>query len=470
MKIILLAGGGGTRLFPLSRTRFPKQFLKVVGEESLFVQTVRRFLAVTAADDLVIVTNGSYEHLVKSELATCGAQNAHVVLEPTGRNTAPAIALAAAYCRDKLGATDEEVLFVSPCDHIIKPADMFAASAREAMKNAESEAIVTFGVVPTSPETGYGYIQAGEALQEPDAEGNGGVYEVQSFREKPDRETAERYVADGRYYWNSGMFALTIGRFLRELECQQPDIFALVSRPVSDVLNQFEHMPDVSIDYGIMEKAANVLVIPLKAYWNDIGSWDAIYDVLGKDGAGNAVKGDCITIGCSNTLMLSHRHLVAGIGLEDLLVVETADAILVAKKGESQKVKEVVASLKKQKRREAEEHTTDYRPWGSYTVLGEGSDYKIKRIVVNPGQILSLQMHHHRSEHWVVVSGTAMVTIGDQVRAVCENHSVFVPQTVKHRMENPGKVPLVLIEVQSGNYLGEDDIVRFEDVYGRAAT
>ncbi|MHC1759591.1 MAG: mannose-1-phosphate guanylyltransferase/mannose-6-phosphate isomerase [Negativicutes bacterium] len=460
MKIILLAGGGGTRLFPLSRTRFPKQFLKVTGDESLFAQTVQRFLAVTDARNLVVITNQAHEHLVKAELAACGASEAHVALEPEGRNTAPAIALAAAWCRDKLGATAEEVLFVTPCDHVIRPVDVFAAGVLEAVKLAAKGGIVTFGITPTGPETGYGYIQAGDSVN--------GAFAVTSFREKPDRETAEKYVASGNYYWNSGMFSFTMGRFLQELAVQQPEISELTAQPVETVLEQFARMPDVSIDYGIMEKAADVLVIPLTAYWNDIGSWDAIYDVLGKDGAGNAVKGDCINIGCTNTLILSHKHLVAGIGLEDMLVVETADAILVAKKGESQKVKEVVAQLKAKGRREASEHLTDYRPWGSYTILGEGPDYKIKRIVVNPGQILSLQMHHHRSEHWVVVSGTALVTIGDREQLVCDNESVFVPQTVKHRLANTGKIPLVLIEVQSGRYLGEDDIVRFEDIYGRS--
>ena len=459
MKIILLAGGGGTRLFPLSRARFPKQFLKVTGDDSLFAQTVQRFLAVTQARDLVVITNRMHEHLVKAELAASGAADAHVVLEPEGRNTAPAIALAAAYCRDKLAATESEVLFVTPCDHVIRPVEVFAAGVLEAVKLAESGSIVTFGVKPNAPETGYGYIQAGAAMN--------GAFAVQSFREKPDRQTAEAYLAAGNYFWNSGMFAFTLGRFMQELTAQQPEIAALTAAPVDTVLERFGRMPDISIDYGIMEQATQVLVIPLTAYWNDIGSWDAIYDVLGKDADGNALKGDCLTIGCTNTLILSHKNLVAGIGLEDLLVVETADAILVAKKGESQKVKEVVAELKNRGRREAGEHLTDYRPWGNYTILGEGADYKIKRIVVNPGQVLSLQMHHHRSEHWVVVSGTALVTIGDREQLICESESVFVPQTVKHRLSNQGKVPLVMIEVQSGRYLGEDDIVRFEDVYGR---
>ena len=459
MKIILLAGGGGTRLFPLSRARFPKQFLKVTGDDSLFAQTVQRFLAVTQARDLVVITNRMHEHLVKAELAASGAADAHVVLEPEGRNTAPAIALAVAYCRDKLAATESEVLFVTPCDHVIRPVEVFAAGVLEAVKLAENGSIVTFGVKPSAPETGYGYIQAGAAIN--------GAFAVQSFREKPDRQTAEAYLAAGNYFWNSGMFAFTLGRFMQELTAQQPEIAALTAVPVDTVLERFGRMPDISIDYGIMEQATQVLVIPLTAYWNDIGSWDAIYDVLGKDADGNALKGDCLNIDCTNTLILSHKNLVAGIGLEDLLVVETADAILVAKKGESQKVKEVVAELKNRGRREAGEHLTDYRPWGNYTILGEGADYKIKRLVVNPGQVLSLQMHHHRSEHWVVVSGTALVTIGDREQLICESESVFVPQTVKHRLSNQGKVPLVMIEVQSGRYLGEDDIVRFEDVYGR---
>jgi mannose-1-phosphate guanylyltransferase/mannose-6-phosphate isomerase len=292
---------------------------------------------------------------------------------------------------------------------------------------------------------------------------------VVSFREKPDRKTAQEYLAAGNYYWNSGMFALTIGHLTEELQAFQPEIYSLMTNPFAELIERFGEMPDISFDYAVAEKSKQVMTIPLKARWNDIGSWDAIYEVLDKDGGGNAIQGDCLPVNCSGTLMLGHSRLIAGIGLEDLLVVETDDVILVAKKGESQKVKDVVNQLKAQGRREANEHTTVYRPWGKYTVLGEGLGYKLKKIVVSPGQRLSLQMHYHRSEHWIVTGGTAKVTIGETEQMVHENESVFVPPSTKHRLENPGRVPLEMIEVQNGKYLEEDDIVRFDDIYGRVA-
>ncbi|WP_378950750.1 mannose-1-phosphate guanylyltransferase/mannose-6-phosphate isomerase [Pelosinus sp. sgz500959] len=459
MKIIILAGGGGTRLFPLSRTCFPKQFMKIGGDQSLLAQTVLRFMPVAKATDMVIVTNKEYIHHVKAELAACGAEDAHVVLEPVGRNTAPAIALATQYCIDELGAAKEDVLFITPSDHIIKQSELFIYAVRQAEAMARQESVVTFGIKPDKPEIGYGYIEAGTAC--------GAGYTVQSFKEKPDQETAEQYVASGSYFWNSGMFAFTIGHFMQELSTYQPEIYELVGSGYASALENFETMPNISIDYAIAEKSKKVVMIPLTAYWNDIGSWDAIYDVLDKDADGNAVKGDCMTIDCTNTLMLGRSRLIAGIGLEDLLVVETDDVIVVAKKGESQKVKDLVGEIKKRGRREADEHTTMYRPWGSYTVLGEGPGYKMKKIMVNPGHQLSLQMHYHRSEHWIVTGGTAQVTLGDEVKLVHENESIFIPLSTKHRLENPGRIPLEIIEVQNGKYLEEDDIVRFDDVYGR---
>lgn len=460
MKIIILAGGGGTRLFPLSRASFPKQFLKIDGKESLLAQTVRRFLPVVAPSDILIVTNKDYRHHVQAELAAVGAGAAHILPEPAAKNTAPAIALAARYCLDKLGAQGDEVLFVSTSDHVIQPTDAFVAAVRQAAATAGQDRIVTFGVKPTAPEPGYGYIQTGQPFA-------GGGLVAESFREKPDRATAEKYVAAGNYYWNSGMFAFTVSRFCKELESFQPDIHALASLPYDTVLARFDEMPSISIDYAVAEKSSRVVTIPLSLYWNDIGSWDAIYDVLPKDSSGNAIRGDCLPLDCKNTLMLGQSRLIAGIGLEDLLVVETDDVIVVAQKGESQKVKDLVTTLKAAGRREADEHTTVYRPWGSYTILNEGPGYKMKKIVVNPGGQLSLQLHYHRSEHWIVIGGSARVTIGDSIHMVHENESVFVPQSTKHRMENPGKIPLEIIEVQNGKYLGEDDIVRFEDVYGR---
>lgn len=458
LKIIILAGGGGTRLFPLSRTCFPKQFMKIDGEESLLAQTVMRFMPVAKASDMVIVTNKEYIHHIKSELSSCGAQGVHVLLEPVGRNTAPAIALAARYCIDELGASEEEVLFVTPSDHIIRQQDLFIQAIEQAEEMAKQENIVTFGIKPDKAETGYGYIEAGASC--------GFGFAVRSFKEKPSQVVAEEYVAAGRYYWNSGMFAVTIGQIMGELRTHQPEIYQLSTASYAGTLAQFAAMPNISIDYAVAEKSNRVVTIPLLAYWNDIGSWDAIYDVLDKDRDGNAVKGDCMTIDCTNTLMLGRSRLIAGIGLEDLLVVETDDVIVVAKKGESQKVKDLVSEIKERGRREADEHTTLYRSWGSTTALGGGPGYKMKKVIVNPGERLSLQMHYHRSEHWIVTGGTAQVTVGDEVKMVHENESVFIPMSTKHRLENPGRIPLEIVEVQNGKYLKEDDIVRFDGEYG----
>jgi mannose-1-phosphate guanylyltransferase/mannose-6-phosphate isomerase len=459
MKVIILAGGGGSRLFPLSRTLFPKQFLKLNGEESLLAQTIARFMPMVKPSDMVVVTNQEYVHHVRTELIAAKAQETHILLEPVARNTAPAVAFAARYCLEQLGCEPDEILYVTPSDHIIRPTETFTANVRQAIELAKMGKIVTLGIQPNHPETGYGYIQTGNPF--------GGGFTVQSFREKPDQRTAEAYLAAGNYYWNSGMFAFTIHCFMEELRAYQPDVYELAESGLDGMTANFTDMPNISIDYAIAEKSEEMVMLPITAEWNDIGSWDAIYDVLDKDSDGNAVKGDCIPIECSNTLMLGHSRLIAGIGLEDILVVETDDVIVVAKKGESQKVKDLVCELRLKGRIEADQHTTVYRPWGFYTVLGSGPGYKMKKIVVNPGEILSLQMHYHRSEHWIVIGGTAKVTIGDTEQMVHENESVFVPQTTKHRLENPGRLPLQIIEVQNGSYLGEDDIVRFNDRYGR---
>jgi mannose-1-phosphate guanylyltransferase/mannose-6-phosphate isomerase len=460
MKVIILAGGGGSRLFPLSRTLFPKQFLKLNGEESLLAQTIARFMPMVKPSDMVVVTNQEYVHHVRTELIAAKAQEAHILLEPVARNTAPAVAFAARYCLEQLGCEPDEILYVTPSDHIIRPTETFTANVRQAIELAKMGKIVTLGIQPNHPETGYGYIQAGNPF--------GGGFAVQSFREKPDQKTAEAYLAAGNYYWNSGMFAFTIHCFMGELQAYQPEVYELAESDLDGMTANFSDMPNISIDYAIAEKSEEMVMLPITAEWNDIGSWDAIYDVLDKDSDGNAVKGDCIPIECSNTLILGHSRLIAGIGLEDILVVETDDVIVVAKKGESQKVKDLVGELRLKGRIEADQHTTVYRPWGFYTVLGSGPGYKMKKIVVNPGEILSLQMHYHRSEHWIVIGGTAKVTIGDTEQMVHENESVFVPQTTKHRLENPGRLPLQIIEVQNGSYLGEDDIVRFNDRYGRS--
>jgi mannose-1-phosphate guanylyltransferase/mannose-6-phosphate isomerase len=460
MKVVILAGGGGTRLFPLSRQGYPKQFLTIGDEASLLAQTIQRFLPVAEANDIVIVTNKEYLHHVQAELKVCGIEGAHIVLEPVARNTAPAIALAARYCIDKLNAAESEVMFVTPADHIIRPLENFCDSVRLAAEMAKQGKIVTFGVRPDKPEIGFGYIQAGAAC--------GAGFIVDSFKEKPDADTAVKYVEAGNYFWNSGMFAFTIGCLQSELNEFAPEIAALSAKPWEVIIENFAEMPNISIDYAVAERSRKVVTIPLSTYWNDIGSWDAIYDVLEKDENGNAVEGDCLLVDSANSLVLGRSRLIAGIGLEDLLVVETDDVILVAKKGESQKVKDVVAELKKQGRTEADVPTTVHRPWGSYTVLGEGPGYKMKKIVVAPGGRLSLQMHYHRSEHWIVTGGSARVTIGDEEKMVHENESVFIPMSTKHRLENPGRISLEIIEVQNGKYLEEDDIVRFDDIYGRA--
>lgn len=459
MKVIILAGGGGTRLFPLSRTCFPKQFLKVGNEKSLLAQTVSRFLNLVKAEDILVVTNKEYVHHVKNELAICNSANSHIILEPIGRNTAPAIALAMKYCMEELNCDDNEIFAVTPADHVIKNVDLFSKCIKKGAALAEMNKLATFGIKPDKPEIGYGYIETGDKFSE--------GFIVKSFKEKPEFEVAKQYVAAGNYYWNSGMFIANIGFMLGEFAKHQNEIYEQMKKPYAVLVNDFADMPSISIDYAIAEKSDDVVTVPLDCYWNDIGSWDAIYDVYDKDDKGNAIKGDCITIDCNNSLLLGRDRLIAGIGLEDVLVVETDDVIVVAKKGESQKVKDLVDELKARNRKEASEHTTMYRPWGSYTVLGEGQGYKMKKICVSPKQRLSLQLHYHRSEHWIVTQGTAKVTIGETEMIVQENESVFVPIATKHRLENPGLIPLEIIEVQNGSYLEEDDIVRFDDEYGR---
>ncbi len=461
MKIIILAGGGGTRLFPLSRSCYPKQFLSIAGEKSLLAQSVERFLSIVSPKDIVVVTNAGYIFHVKEEMEKIGATGVNIITEPVGRNTAPAIALAMQFCIEKLHCKDDEMLFVGPSDHMIKPIETFASLVASAEQVAHEGFIVTMGVKPDCPETGYGYIEAS-------AERIHNAFRVISFREKPDEATARKYIAAGNYFWNSGMFMFNIQTMRGEMAKFTPEILSLLSSGYENTLAAFEKMPNISIDYAIAEKSRHIAVVPMEQiYWNDIGSFDAIADVLG-DANGNSAKGDVLVTDCENTMILGDKRLIVGIKLKDLMVVDTPDVLLLAKRGESQKVKDVVDKLKTAKRHEVEDNVTMYRPWGSYTILAEGPGYKVKRLTVQPLNRMSLQMHFHRSEHWTVINGTGKLTLDDKVIIFRENESTYIPIGTKHRLENPGKIPLIVIEVQNGKYLDEDDIVRFDDDYERS--
>ncbi|MBI4689731.1 MAG: mannose-1-phosphate guanylyltransferase/mannose-6-phosphate isomerase [Nitrospirae bacterium] len=478
MKAIILAGGSGTRLWPVSRKGFPKQFMKINGDKSLLCQSIERMLQVCSLEDIHIITNEDYKFHVKEELKNISKDiENNMILEPVGRNTAPAIALTIKYCLDKLGCGHDEVIFVTPSDHIIRPLAKFAEYIKMAEAIAKKGHIVTFGITPDRPETGYGYIKA--RSQSPQVTRRGGksevrnqiknkeYLEVEEFTEKPDLETAMRFISEGGYFWNSGMFAFTIKDMLEELKKHSVEIYKGLDGSFEEVVRDFGNMPDISIDYAVMEKSDKSVVLPLDITWSDVGSWDSLFEILDDDKNKNVKIGDVIDIDTKNTMIVGNKRLISTIGLEDLIIVETDDAILIAKKGHTQKVKDIVSRLKRENRKEAVEHITIYRPWGSYTILEEGPRYKIKRIVVKPGERLSLQMHHHRSEHWIVIKGTAKVTTGKEEKFVHENESIYVPKSTPHRLENPGKLGLELIEVQNGEYVEEDDILRFEDIYGR---
>ncbi|MFO7338281.1 MAG: mannose-1-phosphate guanylyltransferase/mannose-6-phosphate isomerase [Lysobacteraceae bacterium] len=463
---VLLSGGSGTRLWPLSREAYPKQFLPLVGNESMLQETWRRVAELAGAAPLV-VANEEHRFMVAEQLRQAGARPAAILLEPVGRNTAPAIAVAALQATADGG---DPLLLVLPSDHAVRDREGFHRAVRAASAAAGQGRLVTFGIVPTGPETGYGYIKA--------APGDG-VRPVERFVEKPDAETARAYVASGEYFWNSGMFLFRASRYLEELERFRPDILAACRRAFAGASRDadfvrlereaFAASPSDSIDYAVMEKTGAASVLPVDVGWNDVGSWSALWEVAEHDAEGNAHHGDVVALGCRNTYAWTDRRLVALIGLEDVVVVDTDDALLVAHRDRVQEVKDVVAGLKRDGRGEAVLHRKVYRPWGAYDSIDTGERFQVKRITVKPGASLSLQMHHHRAEHWVVVRGTARVTRGDEVLLLTENQSTYIPLGVKHRLENPGKVPLELIEVQSGSYLGEDDIVRFEDVYGRGS-
>ncbi|MFC1855224.1 mannose-1-phosphate guanylyltransferase/mannose-6-phosphate isomerase [Thermodesulfobacteriota bacterium] len=460
MQSFILAGGSGTRLWPMSRKEFPKQFLKIDSEKSFLCQSIERLLAADSVDNIHVITNEDYKFHVKDELNNVSTVLSDgVIIEPVGRNTAPAIALAVKYCLDNLKSDLDEIVFISPSDQVMRPISKFTDALKDVKEAARKGFIVTLGIKPTCPETGYGYIKAGDKIN--------GYHEVIEFTEKPDIENAKRYIESGEYFWNSGMFAFSIKTILAEFKKHAPEIYERFDQSYDKFVSNFETMPSISIDYSIMEKSDKIAMIPLEITWSDVGSWDSLFDIMPHDENNNVIDGDVVTIDTNNSLIFSSKKLVSTLGVKDLIIVETDDALLVAKQGESQRTRELVDALKKQKRKEALEHTTTYRPWGDYTILGGGERYKIKRIIVKPHQSISLQLHRQRSEHWIVVSGTAKVTIDDKVTIVNENESVYVPKTKKHRLENPSDVDLELIEIQSGNYIEEDDIERFEDIYGR---
>ena len=470
---VVLCGGTGTRLWPLSRRHFPKQFVPMLAGGSasgnLFRATVQRASRFNP-QRAVIVCNEAHRFFVSDSLRGFDAMDFSILAEPVPRNTAPAIAIAALEIADCHG---DGLMLVLPSDHTICDVDAFDRAVHSARGVAEGGKLVTFGVVPDHPETGYGYIRKGEAL----AADGAGVFHAAEFREKPDADTARRWLSTGDYYWNSGMFLFKASAYLMQLEAHAPEVQAACRQAYAKRTSNFdficpdgtafESCPDISVDYAVMEKAADVALVPASIGWNDVGSWDALAPLLEHDSDGNAVAGDVVFAGASDNVVYAGSRLVSVLGLRGCIVVETPDAVLVADRNKSQQVKSLVEKLREQGRTEANEHRKVYRPWGSYESVDAADGFQVKRIVVNPGQGLSLQMHHKRSEHWVIVRGEVRVTRGEEQFTLGINQSTYIPIGIKHRLENPGDEPAHLIEVQCGDYLGEDDIVRFEDNYGR---
>ncbi len=464
---VLLSGGVGSRLWPLSRELNPKQFLPLAGDLSMLEETVKRSQSLPTTAP-IIVCNNEHRFMVAEQLRSAQVSAGAIILEPMGRNTAPAVAVAALQA---LKEDEQAVLLVMPADHVVKNVEAFAAAVELGLKQAEDGKLVTFGIIPESPETGYGYIRRA-------SEENNGSYPIAEFVEKPSLDVAQRYVDSGEYYWNSGMFLLSAKTYLEELETFAPDMLSSVKAAFDkgekdlDFIRldeaAFEACPSDSIDYAVMEKTSKGMVVPLACGWSDVGAWSSLWEVGEKDAQGNVSKGDTILHNTEGSYIHSTSRLVTTIGVDSVVVVETADAVLVADKNQVQDVKVIVNALKQQQRQEVNSHTKVYRPWGSYESLVNADRFQVKRIIVNPKQKLSLQLHHHRAEHWIVVSGTAVVTCGEKEFILSEDQSTYIPLGTKHRLANTGVIPLELIEVQSGSYLGEDDIVRFEDVYGRS--
>lgn len=460
---VIMAGGSGSRLWPLSRSAFPKQFLALDNHNSLtMLQSTLDRISGMSASEAIIISNEDHRFVVAEQLRTFG-QEARIILEPAGRNTAPAIALAA---MQAMAHGDDPVMLVLAADHIVQDTEAFQDSIRKAQVVADAGKLATFGIVPTAPETGYGYIKRGS--KEGDA-----AYVVDKFVEKPQLEVAKQYVASGEYYWNSGCFMFKASVFLEELKKYSPEIYECCSKATNGTTedmdfirvdkSEFLKCPDDSVDYAVMERTDKTVVVPMDAGWSDVGSWSALWEVSEKDSSGNVIHGDAITEDTEGCYIYAPNKLVASVGVKDIVVVETKDAVLVAHKDNVQQVKKIVEHLKAEKRAEFREHREVYRPWGKSDAIDGGERYKVNRITVQPGKKQSLQMHYHRAEHWVVVSGTAKVSSDGKEQIISENQSLYIPVGVSHMVENPGKIPLELIEIQSGSYLSEDDVVRLEE-------
>lgn len=465
---VIMAGGTGSRLWPMSRELHPKQFLRLHSLHSMLQETLKRLDGIEVSEP-VVICNEDHRFMVAEQLRQIDMLSHNIILEPIGRNTAPAIALAAL---NAVAQGHDPIMLVLAADHIIKDVATFHNAIEAAMPYAAAQSLVTFGIVPTGPETGYGYIQRGESSGE-----NSQASSVKRFVEKPDLATAQSYVDSGEYFWNSGMFMFRAKRYLEELERFCPDILDACRHSLNDTecdknfinvnRDAFSNCPDESVDYAVMEKTLDAVMIPLDAGWSDVGSWSALWEVSQKDEAGNALTGDTFLHNTHDCYINTDEKLVAAVGVDNLVIVNTKDAVLVVDKSKVQDVKKVVEHLKKHKRTEYRRHREVYRPWGICDILVDEKRFNVNRITVNPGEAFSLQMHHHRTEHWVVLAGTARVTTGDKTFLLTENQSTFIPIGVVHRLENPGNIPLELIEVQAGSYLGDDDIIRIKDHYGR---
>jgi mannose-1-phosphate guanylyltransferase/mannose-6-phosphate isomerase len=469
IKPVILCGGSGTRLWPLSRQAYPKQFIKLHGNGTMLQDCIARQSGLVAAD-AIFVCNEEHRFLTAEQIRSHGFNHAGIILEPIPKNTAPAIALAALHA---ISEGEDPILLILPADHIIKNIDAYRLTIEKASQVCK-DGLLTFGIVPSKPETGYGYIRVGEKVNDNE------VYHVEAFVEKPDSLTAEKYLKNGDYLWNSGIFMFRAGRYLKELEKFRPDIFEACKKAMEGAKKDldfirigkkaFEDCPAESIDYAIMEKTDQAMVVKMESSWSDIGSWQALWEINNKDEHGNSLKGDAIVHETNNSLVIAESRLVVVQGMDKVAVIETKDALLVTSMDHAQEIKKIVQRLESMQRDEIKQQRQVYRPWGHYDSMDSGDRFQVKRITVKPGAKLSVQMHHHRAEHWVVVSGSAKVRIGEKTILLTENQSAYIPLGETHSLENPGKIPLNIIEVQTGAYLGEDDIVRFEDRYGRIDT